>query len=512
MTMEDDARSASTKASRRPRWPRTAVAIGSLAVAGAGLLASTELHGIPSLHATPQAQRAAVGAAIVLADDAPPPPTRSLMAAPASARTLPPGSPLIGAFKGSPESRLIGIYRAIGQQQTDVALDAAASLTHDVPGFRLAQLVYADLLAARTGNTAGFGAAGAASASNPAVAAEIGELHDEALQRLHALEERPPAGQVPAEFVMLPKAIHHAIAVDTTRSRLYLFENGAQGLRLVSDHYVSVGKQGVDKSVEGDQRTPLGVYFVSDRVGQGSLGEAFGAGAMQLNYPNLLDQLHGRTGSGIYVHGVPFNTYSRPPKDSDGCVTLANDELVMLMNTVPDPRHARHHHASDPVGVQRRQPAAPRRDPRRRRPLAERAIAQRRRRAAGVLRARRRSAHAGRAAGAPAAAHRGDDPRQAPRDPAAGGASTRPDLVRQPERDDLVGRQGDHGGHLQRARHALAPRDGAAAVLGTRRVEVADRRGGHGSLNRGVSRRSACFSLQARRMPTRRESTRGVPP
>ena len=333
MTMDDDARSASTK--RRSRWPRAAVAVGSLAVAGAGLLASTELHGIPSLHATPQAQRAAVGATIALADDAPPPPTRSLISDRVGAHAPPPGSPFIGAFKGSPESRLIGIYRAIGQQQTDVALDAAASLTHDVPGFRLAQLVYADLLAARTGNTAGFGAAGAASASNPAVAAEIGELHDEAVQRLHALQERPPAGQVPAEFIMLPKAIHHAIAVDTTRSRLYLFENGPQGLRLVSDHYVSVGKQGVDKTMEGDQRTPLGVYFVSDRVGQGSLGEAFGAGAMQLNYPNLLDQLHGRTGSGIYVHGVPFNTYSRPPKDSDGCVTLANDELVMLMNTVP---------------------------------------------------------------------------------------------------------------------------------------------------------------------------------
>jgi hypothetical protein len=56
---------------------------------------------------------------------------------------------------------------------------------------------------------------------------------------------------------------------------------------------------------------------------------------MQLNYPNLFDKLHGRSGSGIYVHGVPFNTYSRPPKDSDGCVTLANDELVALMNTVP---------------------------------------------------------------------------------------------------------------------------------------------------------------------------------
>ena len=333
MTMEDDAPLAPAKTPRRPRWPRTAVALASLVVAGAGLLASTELHGIPSLHATPQAPRAIVGATIALADD--PAPGKAPTLAPASAKTLPAGSPFIGAFKGSPESRLIGIYRAIGQQQTDLAIDAAAALTHDVPSFRLAQLVYADLLSARIGNTAGFGAANPASAANPAVTAELGELREEAVQRLHALQERPPANQVPAEFILLPKAIHHAIAVDTTRSRLYLFENGPQGVRLVSDHYVSVGKQGVDKSVEGDQRTPLGVYFVSDRVGRGSLGEAFGAGAMQLNYPNLFDQLHGRTGSGIYVHGVPFNTYSRPPKDSDGCVTLANDELVMLMNTVP---------------------------------------------------------------------------------------------------------------------------------------------------------------------------------
>jgi lipoprotein-anchoring transpeptidase ErfK/SrfK len=333
MTMADDASLVSTKAPRRPRWPRTAVALGSLAVAGVGLLASTELHGIPSLHATPQAAPAAIGAIIALADD--PVPGKPSLPAPLSAKTLPAGSPFIGAFKGSPESRLIGIYRAIGRQQTDVAIDAAAALTHDVPGFRLAQLVYADLLSARIGNPAGFGAARPAGTPNAAVAAELGDLREEAVQRLHALQERPPANQVPAEFILLPKAVHHAIAVDTTRSRLYLFENGPQGVRLVSDHYVSVGKQGVDKSVEGDQRTPLGVYFVSDRVGQGSLGEAFGAGAMQLNYPNLFDQLHGRTGSGIYVHGVPFNTYSRPPKDSDGCVTLSNDELVMLMNTVP---------------------------------------------------------------------------------------------------------------------------------------------------------------------------------
>jgi len=335
MTMAHDDLLAPTKTPRRIRWSGTAVAIGSLVVAGAGMLASTELHGIPSPHATPQAAAAPLRAVIALADEPAPDATRTKWAAPANARTLPPGSPLAGAFKGSPENRLIGIYRLIGQQQNDLALDAAAALARDVPSFRLAQLVYADLLSVRTGNTAGLGAQGGASAADPAVASQLAELHDEAVQRLHALQERPPVDQVPAEFIMLPKAVHHAIAVDTSRSRLYLFENGPQRMRLVSDHYVSVGKQGVDKSVEGDQRTPLGVYFVSDRVGKDSLGQEFGAGAMQLNYPNLFDKLHGRTGSGIYVHGVPFNTYSRPPQDSDGCVTLANDELLMLMNTVP---------------------------------------------------------------------------------------------------------------------------------------------------------------------------------
>ena len=335
MTMEDDALPASSKTPRRPLWPRTAVAVGSLVVAGAGLLASTELHGIPTPHATPEAARASIGALVALADDAAAPSRAHPLPESTTAASLPKDSPFAGAFKGSPENRLIGIYRLIGQQHPDLALDAAASLTHDVPGFRLAQLVYADLLSARSGVTPGFGAAGPAVAASAGVVAEVADLREEAIQRLHALQERPPEGQVPAEFIVLPKAVHHAIAVDTTRSRLYLFENGPKGMRLVSDHYVSVGKQGVDKSVEGDQRTPLGVYFVSDRVGQSSLRDTFGAGAMQLNYPNLFDKLHGRTGSGIYVHGVPFNTYSRPPKDSDGCVTLANDELVMLMNTVP---------------------------------------------------------------------------------------------------------------------------------------------------------------------------------
>ena len=141
MTMEDDALPASSRTPRRPRWPRAAVAMGSLVVAGAGLLASTELHGIPTPHATPEAARAPVGAVIALVDDAAPaPPRPRALPEPTTAASLPKDSPFAGAFKGSPENRLIGIYRLVGQQHPELALDAAAALTHDVPGFKLAQI------------------------------------------------------------------------------------------------------------------------------------------------------------------------------------------------------------------------------------------------------------------------------------------------------------------------------------------------------------------------------------
>jgi hypothetical protein len=55
--------------------------------------------------------------------------------------------------------------------------------------------------------------------------------------------------------------------MDASRSRLYLFENTDKGLVLVADYYASVGKLGTEKVVEGDQRTPLGVYYITSRLG-----------------------------------------------------------------------------------------------------------------------------------------------------------------------------------------------------------------------------------------------------
>jgi murein L,D-transpeptidase YafK len=241
-------------------------------------------------------------------------------------------APMPAAPAAAPEARLIEVYRLIRGGDTRLALSKAESLARDVPNFQLAQLVYGDLLLTRRGKLGPVEAAPAELSAS--AAANWLQLRQEAAVRLAALAERPPVHAVPRQFVDLPSSTRHAIAVDASRSRLYLFENDAKGLRLVADHYVSLGRHGIDKKEEGDQRTPLGVYFITSRLEGRQLKEFYGPGALTLNYPNEYDRRRGKTGSGIWLHGVPPENYARAPQSTDGCVVLANDDLMRLLRDV----------------------------------------------------------------------------------------------------------------------------------------------------------------------------------
>jgi hypothetical protein len=134
--------------------------------------------------------------------------------------------------------------------------------------------------------------------------------------------------------------------VDASRSRLYLFENqspaSAEGrslapapqFKLLGDFYISVGLSGIEKAVEGDKRTPLGVYYITSNLNPDSLPDLYGVGALPINYPNPLDVQRGKTGSGIWLHGTPREQFVRAPQASDGCVVLSNPDLEKLLTTV----------------------------------------------------------------------------------------------------------------------------------------------------------------------------------
>ena len=233
---------------------------------------------------------------------------------------------------GLAEARLIEVYQLIARAQGREAMAKAERLVQAYPSFQLAQLVYGDLLAARMRpiQTLGDVPEPMLKAAAPVLTA----LRDESQMRMKALRERPPAGAVPSQFLTLSPRTKHAIAVDASRSRLYLFENRPTGLVLLADYYISVGKSGLEKNAEGDLRTPLGVYFITSNLDPKSLKDFYGSGALPINYPNELDSKRGKTGKGIWLHGTPPGQFSRAPLATDGCVVLANPDLEQVIRTV----------------------------------------------------------------------------------------------------------------------------------------------------------------------------------
>jgi len=238
------------------------------------------------------------------------------------------------ATHSAPEARLLDVYRLIGHGKLRMALRQAEALARDYPNFQLAQLVYGDLLAAHARPIRELGDVPAALTAGAPPTVTIQELRQESHLRLKALRERPPQGTIPSQFLALSPRNRHAIAIDTSRARLYLFENTGQQLRLMADFYISVGKSGVEKMVEGDARTPLGVYFIISNLDPRTLSDFYGIGALPINYPNILDARRGKTGRGIWLHGTPPNQFSRAPQSSDGCVVLSNPDLDFIIRTV----------------------------------------------------------------------------------------------------------------------------------------------------------------------------------
>ena len=233
------------------------------------------------------------------------------------------------------EAKLLHIYQLIGKGQNRQALAKSEQLLKAQPNFQLAQLVHGDLLSSFVRPVSGLGdLPKAIPLVSTETSAALNELREESLQRLKALRERPPANTLPAQFLALSARNKHAIAVDASRSRLYLFENSPDGVKLIADYYISVGKLGVQKTVEGDQRTPLGVYYITGSLNPRSLVDFYGVGALPINYPNPLDLKRGKTGSGIWLHGTPSEQFSRAPKASDGCVVLANPDLNHILTSV----------------------------------------------------------------------------------------------------------------------------------------------------------------------------------
>lgn len=231
-------------------------------------------------------------------------------------------SPAAGSRPGvsTPEALLVQSLLDIQSNRLDSALKHINTLISIRPNFRLAYLIKGDLLTAHMRPITTIGNA-------PGHANRLADLRDEARVRLQHYLDPAPLDLIPEYLLQFDPSQHYAIVVDTHQSRLYLYKNDRGEPRYVGDYYITSGKNGSEKLKEGDQRTPVGVYFVVNDLPKAKLSDFYGAGAFPINYPNEWDKRLGKNGYGIWLHGVPSNTYSRPPRASSGCVVLSNEDL-----------------------------------------------------------------------------------------------------------------------------------------------------------------------------------------
>lgn len=234
------------------------------------------------------------------------------------------GQPRHSASLAGAEAQLKRVLENVERTQLDVALKEVEQLLTRYPNFRLAYLVRGDLLLARARSIEVFGNTGHAARER------LEELRAEAYVRLRSYNDHPSPDLIPRYLLQFDPVQKNAIVIDSSRSRAYVYENVNGTPRLVKDFYTTLGKRGVDKAVEGDRKTPIGVYQVTTKIPGSKLPDLYGWGAFPINYPNEWDRMLGKTGYGIWLHGVPSDTYARAPKASDGCIALANPDIEEL--------------------------------------------------------------------------------------------------------------------------------------------------------------------------------------
>lgn len=206
---------------------------------------------------------------------------------------------------------------AVVDQKVTLGIEQIEALAQKYPNFKLAQYVKADLLSYRSGQrfNKDFKSIFLSSAVYSELEARL--KNDDVVKK----------NLYPSEIVYLGQQYPHVLVADISRSRLYVYDNK---LALVSSFYMSIGRAGAGKEKKNDGKTPLGTYFIDKRIDGEALPDKYGDAAYPLNYPNAWDKINGKTGHGIWLHGTAKASYSRVPNATEGCISLANDDLKEL--------------------------------------------------------------------------------------------------------------------------------------------------------------------------------------
>jgi murein L,D-transpeptidase YafK len=219
------------------------------------------------------------------------------------------------------DTQIAAVLASVEQGDIRLARLLARQLVWRFPDFQLGQLVHADLESAAAFRDVSL-------APDMPISQQAAQLAVEAQRRLKA--DKQHVTDTPSTLIQAGKHLTQLVVVDLEASVLQQYQVDQHNSSLLRTHYIGSGEGGFGKLIEGDLKTPLGVYAITGYLAGDTLPDLYGAGALPIDYPNTLDRYLGRTGYGIWLHGVPSGQLSRTPYSSEGCVTMSNEHMNRL--------------------------------------------------------------------------------------------------------------------------------------------------------------------------------------
>ena len=117
------------------------------------------------------------------------------------------------------------------------------------------------------------------------------------------------------------------LACDKSKSDLLVYVKDANNsFQLRKEYSAYTGKEKGDKETEGDLKTPIGIYNLVKKISK--IDEFYGPMAFVTSYPNIFDKYNGKTGQGIWIHGLPL--HAKRDTFTKGCIAINNKSIECL--------------------------------------------------------------------------------------------------------------------------------------------------------------------------------------
>ncbi len=125
-------------------------------------------------------------------------------------------------------------------------------------------------------------------------------------------------------------SIEYTLVCQSDMKKIHIYKNNKKEQVKIFESDIMTGKNNGAKLSKGDLKTPLGAYDLINKLT--TLDSFYGPLALVTSYPNNFDKINGRTGDGIWIHGLPTN--GERDSSTKGCIALDNANLELLDKSI----------------------------------------------------------------------------------------------------------------------------------------------------------------------------------